>query len=498
MSVFLPLWPTDRLYRTAGDKAPPPDKPLVLAGRDGRRRIVKAANRNALELGIRPGLAIAHAQARIPGLNIEPWTPEEDVAELERLALWALRRYSPIVAVDADGLLIETEGASHLFGGEEEMLDDLASSLASAHVTAQIALADTVGAAHALARYGSGQLIIAPVGNLRVIDDLPIAALRICDEHVTDLRRLGIETIAELSAKPRAPIALRFGSEPGLRLDQAYGRRSEPLTPIEPEELFYARRAFGEPIGTTESLAAAIELLVGELCLELERKGLGARRLDLVFTRVDNSRQILRIGTAKPNRDPKQLTRLLKGKLESVDPGFGVEVMVLSACITEPMKPEQSDTIAKAQPDISALVDNLSNRLGAQRLYRAASVESDVPERCIKLIAPLDPPSKTSWPRWPRPSRIISPPEPVDTLALLPDHPPVQFTWRGKRRAITAADGPERIFGEWWRSDRELNAVRDYFTVEDESGERYWLFRSGDGEYPETGSLKWFLHGIFG
>ena len=60
------------------------------------------------------------------------------------------------------------------------------------------------------------------------------------------------------------------------------------------------------------------------------------------------------------------------------------------------------------------------------------------------------------------------------------------------------ADGPERVFGEWWKRDPELSAVRDYFQVEDEAGERFWIYRAGDGEDQDTGSHRWFLHGIFG
>ena len=147
---------------------------------------------------------------------------------------------------------------------------------------------------------------------------------------------------------------------------------------------------------------------------------------------------------------------------------------------------------------MSALVDRLANRLGARRLYRVIPVESDLPERSVRSVAPLAPPASFVWPEhWPRPSRLLSPPEPVETVALLPDHAPAQFTWRGVCRRIIRADGPERVFGEWWRHDGEADAVRDYFIVEDCCGERFWLFRSGDGEDPATGNLRWYLHGIF-
>jgi len=141
----------------------------------------------------------------------------------------------------------------------------------------------------------------------------------------------------------------------------------------------------------------------------------------------------------------------------------------------------------------------LANRIGADRLYRLAPRESDVPERCLSRLAPLAPADGRTWPLdWPRPSRLLDPPELVEAMALLPDHPPAAFTWRGQRRRVMRADGPERIFGEWWTRDAELEAVRDYFQVEDEAGERFWLYRAGDGEDPHTGSHRWFLHGLFG
>jgi protein ImuB len=93
--------------------------------------------------------------------------------------------------------------------------------------------------------------------------------------------------------------------------------------------------------------------------------------------------------------------------------------------------------------------------------------------------------------------RLLDPPQPVEAIALLPDQPPVAFTWRRKRHRVCRADGPERVHGEWWRRSAEVAAVRDYFAVEDEDGCRFWLFRRGDGADPATGDLRWFLHGLF-
>ncbi len=473
----------------------------MIAGRDGRRRAIVAVDRAAQALGVRPGLALAQAQARVPDLHIEPADPAADAAALARLALWALRRYSPVVAIDLpDGLLIDATGVAHLFGGETALLDELRVRLTAARLGSRVALAGTVGAAHALARFGPRPAMIVASGETDAeVASLPLAALRLDPTLVERLRRLGFESIADLAATPRAPLALRFGSEPGRRLDQMFGRLAEPIQPIRWPELIQVRHAFAEPIAAPETLARYIGQLVEALCPLLEAQGLGARRLDLLFHRVDNLVQAVRVGTAKPVREVKRLTRLLTDRLENVDPGFGVEVMTLAAILVEPLAYRQDDTLGRtADADVSDLVDILANRIGADKLYRAAPAESDLPERAVRRVAPVAPPVGATWPaNWPRPSRLLSPPEPVDTVALLPDQPPVHFIWRGVRRRVRRADGPERVFGEWWHRDPETAAVRDYFVVEDESGERFWLYRSGDGEDPATGDLRWYVHGVF-
>ena len=147
-------------------------------------------------------------------------------------------------------------------------------------------------------------------------------------------------------------MALRFGPELTRRLDQAYGRASEPIEPIEAEELILVRRAFAEPISAPDTLARYTLKLVEALCAALEAKGLGARTLDLRFHRTDNRIEVVRVGMAKPVRDIKRLTRLLCDKLETVDPGFGVETMILAAPMAEVLtwKPVATDLTAAPTP----------------------------------------------------------------------------------------------------------------------------------------------------
>lgn len=473
----------------------------MLAGCDKGRRIVIAADAAAERLGLEAGMAVTKARALVPQLRVADADAMGDARALVRLALWALR-YSPVVTSDPpDGLVIDTTGAEHLHGGESAMLADMVARLAAAGIEARAAVADTWGAAHAAARFLARPTAVVPAQAAeRALRPLPVDALRLSAETIRDLRALGFERIGDIVERPRGPLTLRFGPDLLRRLDQALGRAAEPIEPVHPPALVTARRAFAEPISAPETIARYTVKLVAVLCAGLEERGLGARQLDLLLRRVDNTCQAIRIGTAQPVRDAGRLTRLLCERIETVDPGFGIEAMQLAATRTEPLAARQvaASLTEEAESDIASLIDVLANRIGAHRVYRFAPVASDVPERSVARVPPLAPATGESWTgEWPRPPQLLPKPEPIDTLALLPDHPPVWFVWHGVRRRIARADGPERVFGEWWKRDAERAAVRDYFRVEDEAGERYWIFRTGDGEDPATGAHSWFLHGIF-
>ncbi|WP_343699233.1 DNA polymerase Y family protein [Caulobacter sp.] len=473
-----------------------------MVGRIGRRRAVAHMNRLAAQAGLRVGQAVAHATALVPGLVLHELDAAGDLAALQRLALWAQRLYSPTVAADPpDGLVIDATGCAHLFGGEEKMLIDIRDRLTKAGLSVKVAIADSWGGAHALARYSPRPIFVVPPGALgRELHPLPVAALRLPADLVQALAKPGFDTIGELEATAKGPLAHRFGFEPIRRLDQALGREREPIEPVLAPETLRASRVFAEPIGAPETLARYLCALTVELCAALEAAGLGAKGLDAFFFRVDNRIETARLGLAAPSRDAARLAKLLCDKLETIDPGFGVDRMVLAAPGAEPLAYRQDDALGgPASADLSGLIDTLANRLGPEHVYRLASADSDIPERSVRKAPPLESPAAFSWPiDWPRPTRFFPRPEPIETVALLPDQPPAAFTWRGVRRRVRRADGPERVFGEWWKADAELARTRDYFQVEDEGGERYWIYRDGDGEDAATGSQRWFMAGVFG
>jgi protein ImuB len=576
-SLFLPDWPIDRLRQAERTAAPPePDRypqpivdikaaprnggwrpgarwargeeaaststrttqnagkragsehPLVTSIRDGSKILIAAASPAAQALGIQPGMAMTQARAQVPDLDIRPADPEGDRAQLTRLAIAAARHWSPIVALSGeDGLFIDITGTAHLFGGEEAMARRILKLLVRLGFAARIAVADTAGAAWALARHalparsGDMVLICPPTLQIEALAPLPLPALRLAPAAVELLRRLGVDRAGQLMAMPRAPLARRFGAGLVARIDQATGRVGEPLDPVVPLEHIVTVQRFAEPILTGEAIAHWLDRLVPDLIAKLGKAGRGARMIELVAVRIDGKSQTIRIGVARASRDPAHLKRLLLRRIETIDPGFGVDALALHVRRSEPLgaQPLVERLDEDTAPDIAPLVDTLAIRIGAGRLWRMRPVESDVPERTSAPAPPLDPPERAiaalkqgdvrrldrtpdlhPWHhRWPRPVRLLRRPELLDhVIAELPDQPPRRFTWRGTTHKVVHADGPERVTGEWWKRATEQHSVRDYFRVEDEAGQRFWLFRRGDGERAETGDLAWFMHGAFG
>lgn len=476
--------------------------PLVTVHRSGQRVTIAAACPEARALGLAPDMPLTQARILVPGLDVRDAEPAKDAALLARLGLFAARRWSPRAAVsDPGGLWLDLSGVTHLFGGEQAMCERILLFCARLGLTARIAVAGTAGAAHALARHGRAAITLCPPGGEpQALAPLPVAALRLGEDALGAARRLGIETVGALIAMPRAPLNRRFGKALLARLDQALGRAAEPIDPIVPEDPPSAILRFFEPIVTAEAIAQALGEAISQLAVTLQQAGLAARTLTLLCARVDGEEQSVAIGTARATRDAPHLLRLLVMKIETIDPGFGIERIRLVAGRCEPLGAVAIDSEmggARPAPDLSHLIDRIAGRIGARRLFRMSAVESDVPERSAHRIGPLAAPS--AWPALPRPIRLLSPPERVeDVMALLPDLPPRRFTWRGKGYRVARADGPERIHGEWWRRNGEAEAVRDYFQVEEEGGARFWLYRRGDGTDPRTGDLSWYLHGVFG
>jgi protein ImuB len=508
MYLFLPRWPIDRLRlsRRNNSGVPAEGIPFATVADSAGRRLLAAVNPAAFAAGLAPGMPLADALSFFPRLATAAGEPAEDAAALRRLAEWC-GRYSPWTAPDgADGVRIETTGSAHLWGGEGALAADLLTRLDRRGVAGRIAIADTLGAAWAMARFAEAaeRIVILPPGDVRdALAPLPVEALRLDPTTARGLRRVGLNRIGDLYAMPREALAQRFGETVALRLDQAQGNLPEPLSPLGETPSRRVRLTFAEPISEPADLMLATERLTADLVQRLAREGTGARRLDLAFHRVDGRVERIRLGTARPTRDPRHLAALFKERFDTVDPGFGIEDMILAAFAVEPLPPEQiglpHHTPGNETSGIAPLLDRLGNRLGLAALSRIEPRESHIPERAsvrVPVTSPASPVARAPD-KPPRPIRLFDPPEPVEAFWLLPDDPPFRFVWRRRRHRVTCANGPERIADEWWQPEGSgaADAIRDYYRVEDEEGRRFWLFRAGF--HGGHRAPRWFVHGVF-
>ena len=303
VSVFLPQLPIERLKRERGKNGPTPIKdksifdrrPFALVGTEARRLVLTAVNAKAEGNGIHPGLGLADARAICPHLLTLPSSPDRDAATLRALARICVR-YSPTLNTEGDdGLWLDITGVPHLFGGETELLASIAQTFNFLGFSAQLALAPTLGAAHALARFSHNLPIIVPEDGVdAALQHLLVEALRLELKVTRLLKRLGLKRIGQLYDLPRASLERRFHSKEAaeavlLRLDQARGTKQEKRAPLFAPRRYEAALAFAEPLVSHDGVIAVLELITAELCQKLTRGRMGARKLRLRIDRADGS-----------------------------------------------------------------------------------------------------------------------------------------------------------------------------------------------------------------
>src|SRR6516162_5249762 len=488
LSLWLGRLSTDRVARLWRE-AP---SPLVVFGKRGNLDLLLVVDAAAEQRGLAPGLALAQARAMHPTFTAVPEDQAADTRLLDAIAD-GCQRYTPLVALDPpDGVLLDVGGCAHLFGGEENLRGDLLARMARLGFSARAA--STIGAASAMARFGDATTTGANHGERERLAPLPLAALRLPDEAVAALGRLGLKRIGDILDLPRSPLAARFGTDLLRQLDRALGREDEPLTPRLPVALYVAEKSFHEPIAREEDVLASVERLAARLETALAARGEGARRLELALFRTDGAVKRIAAGTSRPVRDPQAIRALFVERLaalgDELDPGFGFDLARLSVLNAEPCPDEQIGLGTREdQAELDRLVDRLSARLGRRRVARFVARDSHIPELAgAAVLAQAMARAEFGWDAFrrfradaqlsPRPLRLLAKPEPiVDVFALVPDGPPVRFRWRRALHEVVCAEGPERIEGAWW--SEEGGPARDYFRVEDKAGLRFWLFRAG-------------------
>lgn len=470
--------------------------PFVLKASSHGRMIVTATNVIAEQEGISVGMPLADARAFVPGLQVHDDMPGLVERLLRKLAEWCIR-FTPVAAEDPPGgLLLDVTGCAYLWGGDEPYLKNIVNKLQERGYHVSAAIADTIGAAWALARFGNGFSVIEKDKHIDALMTMPPEALRLQTETVDLLHKLGLHQVSQFIQMPRVALRRRLGIDFLRQLDKALGHKEEELNPVIPIELYQERLPCLEPIVTAPVIQIALQQLLESLCYRLQQEQKGLRVAILKCYRIDGKVEQVDITTSRPSYHVKHLFKLFEIKLPAIDPGLGIELFVLEAPKVEDhfSRQEKMWTDAGGLDDerLTELIDKLAGRIGMTAINRYIPDEHYWPERSFRRASSLQEKIDIVWSSGRlRPLQVLPAPELVEVTAPIPDYPPILFRYKGKVHNIVKADGPERIEQEWWL---QKGQHRDYYQVEDEEGHRYWLFRLG--HYGEK-NCKWFIHGFF-
>ncbi|WP_246665987.1 DNA polymerase Y family protein [Aquamicrobium sp. LC103] len=518
-----------RSWRSRPQAERPSPPPLLVSHHERNTQRIVALDERAETLRLKRGMGLADARAMYPGAEIVEADPQADRRLLEGLADWC-DRYTPLVAIDgADGLFLDISGCAHLFGGERALLEDAGRRFLQQGFDVRAGLASTPGAAWAAAHFlapvpeelerafGQGRpgeicpSILDEGREAEALAPLPLSALRLDPAVRAGLESVGLRTVGALLSAPRAPLARRFGAMLLVRLDQALGRVEEAVSPRLPVAPLSVERHLAEPVILMEDIERLVVLLTASLKPDLERRGEGARTLELLLFRVDGAVRRIAVGASRPLREPALVQRLFHERLAALENGLdadcGFELVRLSAALLAPFEMAQADLHGDADDGgdtLALLADRIRARLGDDALLAPVPAQSHIPERAVANLPFAKQPTRgkavpaaaVAEAAPERPIRLFASPEPVEVMAVeVPEGPPLRFRWRRVLHQVARSEGPERIAPEWWH-DRADAPTRDYFRVEDEQGRRYWLYRQGlygaSKEMP-----RWFMHGIF-
>ncbi|MBW4706612.1 DNA polymerase Y family protein [Roseobacter sp. YSTF-M11] len=546
LSLWFPHLGADRLIRRNPLLG---SVPLGVVQERNNMQVLSSLNSVALGYGLRVDQPVRDAHAMCEGLITRARSVQGEAGFLASVQRWA-GKFSPWVAPEAeDGLVVDLTGCAHLFGGEEPLLEIVQQDCNDLGLAVRMGLADTRGAAWALARFagqvagshrsgdaidqearatrsragkrrhwtrggaapvvtlgrdGSAHRIAAPGQMYSALGPLPIAALRLDAELTAQLARLGLRRISDLLGQPRAGLARRFGRGLVMRLDQAMGSAPEPVSPARPADHFAVRLTLPDPIGLEDDILAGLDRLLPQLCAGLERKGRGARRVRLQAFRSDHGIESIEVGLARPSHDPDRMRPLLALKLGEIDAGFGIDMLRLEVVQSEPIYTrsavghlEAGHAVNKRLAQNTALDDligRIGARVGLEAITRRHPASSHIPEKTSTVLAAAwSAPNSDDWPKPATPRPVLMwRPEPVGA----PDTPqvPQVFRWRGQDLTRLRAIGPERIAPEWWLDDPDWRSgVRDYWVTDTADGQRLWLFYGHGG----TMLSGWFCHGSY-
>ncbi len=588
LALHLPLLPLEAFCATLGPAEAA--RPIALVA----QHRVAQVNPAAAQRGLRSGIKRATAQALAADLLLAESHPGREAAALLAVAHAALAFTPAVVLHDAQTVLLDVHSTLRLFGGAAALQRQLVAALAplghqlqtaaaptalgaallaqwfprrgadlaaAALIVAKRAVAEHDAATAAVAKPAAARRTIATPAianravtalatpdltlgphstNLQALQALlvqaPVWLLGPGREHGEALQGMGLHTLSDLLALPRAGLARRFGQELLDELDRALGLQADPRTWVELPATFDARLELFARADTTDQVLHGASVLLARLVAwaQARQARVAAFTLRMLHEKARHAASAateLRVELAEPALDAAHLQSLLRerlGRLELVAPTLDLQLRCSHLVAGHAPNGELFPTRASETLGLTRLLERLRARLGDEQVLRLVAVADHRPECASRWVPAVGPvaggvvgavvgpvavsavgaaaaavagsaagPSAAASasalvdPGLPlhRPAWLLSEPLPLAERDAMP-------WWQG--RALQLVSGPERIETGWWD---DASVARDYFIARCEDGCLVWVYRSrmpaAPGVLGQAGEPTWHLQGLF-
>ena len=533
--------------------------PFSIVSMKNQNKLLSSLNEVAEYSGLKVGMNIHEAHAICPSLITKDKDIQKEYNFIKFLANWSIK-FTPLVAIEKpDSLMLDISGCAHLFNGEKKLIDNITIDLNHMGISVFSGLADNPILARALARFGineqleythkqtntPGSLVnhetratrskfikryqdnsqyyshlrkksnldivkqIAQPGMVsQILDKMPIESLYLNDTEIDEIKDIGILKIGDISNIPYKILRRRFGPKIVTQLKKALGKEPEIIPTFTPEVKFSYLLKLEEPIDSVSDILKVFERLVKLLCERLKSKNQGTKEIYVVLNKIDNTRKIIKIETAKLTSQKETFTQLFKIKIQKIKTEFGIgsiQILTTKASILLPFQHSLDIIVEKKtklfltsqeEDSIKNLISRLGTKLGFKAITYLQPEESHIPEKNYQSISANCYPPNIIWPcpKYPRPALLFKP-EPIKIIKTVrTEKMPKLFVWKYREYNLINHFGPERIAPEWWLDNPDWRSgIRDYWRVESICGTKLWLFETKNTKSKNN----WFIHGSF-
>ena len=474
------------------------DRAIVIKEGPANRPIVVAVNEIAKSLGIQIGVPVAAAEALVSNLLVVARNKDNETHALERLAAWALQ-FTPTVTLQPhQGILLEAAPSLRLQGGLDSLLRKIINGCERLGYRVMYAVAPTARAAWWFAvtspspsfpRRRESSVVERKTldsrlrGNDDIVDvcdnknlrgrlgNLQITPLNWPTQTVELLHALGIKTLADCLALPRAGLVQRFGTALANELDQALGIQPDVRPLFGAPQQFHSRIELPAEVSEVDALLFPLKRLLIEMEGFLRGLGAGVQSVRVELEQGSKQRESFSVGLLAPEREHQRLLMLISARLASLKLERSVWAVSVHAEQLQALSGKQHSFLADSKSHHVAsrqLLERLQARLGKDKVQTLSLGNDHRPEYAWVLGNVSQRHAVGHYPL--RPLWLLSQPQPIDDgdIALLA--------------------GPERIEAGWWDGK---SVQRDYYIARNGKGSVLWIYRQ------HHGALRWYMHGLF-